>query len=148
LSGDFDLNKGQANVVANISSVDEALSGSISMDMNSVSLTSSGSTFDKIPAAKDALSSIDAITAKAILSGNLDEPGVAITSNLDDILSNVLNKALEGQIAEYKKELTGKLETMLQEEMGEAGDIKSDYLGMSDDIAGAEGLLDGLLGGL
>ena len=148
LSGDFDLNKGQADVVANISSVDEALSGSISMDMNSVSLTSSGSTFDKIPAAKDALSSIDAITAKAILSGNLDEPGVAITSNLDDILSNVLNKALEGQIAEYKKELTGKLEAMLQKEMGEAGDIKSDYLGMSDDIAGAEGLLDGLLGGL
>jgi uncharacterized protein (TIGR03545 family) len=148
LSGDFDLEKGSADIDAKIKSVDQLLSGSIAMNMSSVSLNSSGATFEKYPAAKQALSSVDSIQAKAVLSGSLDEPGVSIQSNLDTILSDVLNKALEGQLDAYKQELTGKLEGMLSEEMGEVDTLGNSFSGLSGDIAGTEKLLDGLLGGL
>jgi hypothetical protein len=127
---------------------DEALSGTLDLAMQQVSLSSSGSLFEKYPSAKEALATVDAIDAKATLSGSLDAPGVAITSNLDRVLNKVFDKAIEGQLASYKAELTQRLETMLDEEMKGLKGAKSDYLSLSDDISGAEGALDKILGGL
>ncbi|GLQ31218.1 TIGR03545 family protein [Litoribrevibacter albus] len=148
LSGDFNLDQGLADVTAKIKLVEDALSGDVSMDMTQVGLTGSGSLFDKYPSAKEALATVNKVDATAVLSGSIDEPGVDITSNLDKVLSNVVNKALEGQIASYKTELTGRLDAMLQEELKDMEGSKSDYLSLSDDIAGTEGLLDNILGGL
>ncbi len=148
LSGDFELSDGLADLVANIKTEGDALSGDVKMDMNTVSLTSTGDMFEKYPSAKEALASIERIDANAVLGGSLDNPAVDITSNLDDVLSTVLNKALEGQLEVYKAQVTEKLETMLQAEMSDADAIKTDYLGMSGDIDGAKDVLGGLLGGL
>ncbi|GAA3939980.1 TIGR03545 family protein [Litoribacillus peritrichatus] len=148
LSGDFELSKGLADIVAKIKTQDEQLSGTVNMDMSAVSLTSTGDMFEKYPSAKDALASISNIDADATLSGSLDQPGVAIKSNLDDVLSSVLNKALEGQLATYKAEVTERLDAMLQDELSDADTIKADYLGMSGDIDGTKKLLNDLLGGL
>lgn len=148
LSGDFELSKGLADIVAKIKTQDEQLSGTVNMDMSAVSLTSTGDMFEKYPSAKDALASISNIDADATLSGSLDQPGVAIKSNLDDVLSSVLNKALEGQLATYKAEVTERLDAILQDELSDADTIKADYLGMSGDIDGTKKLLNDLLGGL
>lgn len=148
VSGDFTLNKGLADLVAKLKLKDEALSGTLDLAIQQVSLTSTGSLFEKYPSAKEALATVDAIDAKATLSGSLDAPGVAITSNLDRVLNKVFDKAIEGQLASYKSELTQRLETMLDEEMKGLKGAKSDYLSLSDDISGAEGALDKILGGL
>lgn len=148
LSGDFNLQKALADVMAKIQIKDDLLSGDINMAMSEVDLTSSGDLFEEYPAAKEALTSVSSLTADAKLAGSLDQPDVAITSNLDNVLSKVLNKALEGQIAVYKKELTARLEDMLQKEMENIDGMQANYLSLSDDIAGTENVLDNILDGL
>lgn len=145
LSGDFNLKKALADVTAAIQVKDNQLSGDINMAMSDVDLTSTGELFETYPSAKEALTSVKSLTADAKLAGSLDQPDVAITSNLDKVLSKVLNKALEGQIAVYKEELTERLNDMLQKEMKNVDGMQTDYLSLSDDIAGTEGVLDGLL---
>jgi len=145
LSDSFILEKALADTVGSLSSINEQLTGNIDVEMNSVSLKTSGDSFKKYPAIEDALAKEDQITAKIKLSGMIDAPRVSIDSNIDAIFNKVLKQAMNAQLAKYKSQVSEKIESMLQDELAGLEVSQTKFLGLDESIAGTETILKDLI---
>lgn len=148
LSGNFSLNKALLNSKGQLSTIDDKLTGNINVDLNEVSLSTTGESFKEYPSVEKALAEEDQISAKIKISGTVDSPKTDINSNLDAIFNKVLKKVVDGQLAKYKGQVTDKIETMLQEELKSSDASQSELLDMGSDIAGTEDIFKDILGKL
>jgi len=148
LSGNFTLDHALLDTQGNLSSVDDQLSGGINIELNSVSLKTSGDTFKKYPAIEKALADEDHVTAKVKLEGTIESPQFDINSNLDSIFNKVLKKVVDAQLAQYKNQVTVKIEAMLQQELSSSETSQSELFGMGGEINGAKDIFKDLIGKL
>jgi uncharacterized protein (TIGR03545 family) len=148
LSESFLLNRALTDINGKLSSNDKKLNGNFNIDMNAVSLTAQGDTFKDYPAVTQALAAEDHLSAQIELAGTLDNPKISINANLDRIVNNIINKAMSAQLSEYKGQLTAKLETMMQAELGSLEGSQTEFLNLENRIGDSEQGLKGILGGL
>ena len=148
LSGNFTLNNALLDTQGNFSSIDEHLLGDINVELNSVSLETTGKTFKKYPAIEKALADEDQVTAQIKLNGTFEAPQIDISSNLDAIFNKVLKKAVDEKLAQYKNQVTEKIETMLQKELNSSGALQSELLNMGGEISSTEDIFKDLIGKL
>lgn len=146
LSGNFSLDKALADTQGSLASIDEQLSGSIKIDMNSVSLATTGDEFKKYPALEHALAAEDHISATMKITGSLEAPEVDVDSNIDAVFSKVLKNAASGQVQSYKKQVEQKIETMLQQELAQSESAQNELFDLSNEISGIEDILKDAVG--
>jgi uncharacterized protein (TIGR03545 family) len=148
LSGNFTMNNALLDTRGDFSSIDGRLSGNIKVELNSVSLETTGDTFQKYPAIEKALADEDQVTAQIALSGTIDAPKMDINSNLDAIFNKILKKVIDEKLAQYKNQVTEKIETMLQEELSSSEGLPSELLEMDGEISGTKNIFKDLIGKL
>jgi uncharacterized protein (TIGR03545 family) len=148
LSGNFTLNNALLDTKGNISAINEQVSGDINIELNAVSLKTTGDTFKKYPAIEKALAEEDRISAQIKLKGTIDAPQTDVNSNLDAIFNKVLKKVVHEQLTKYKSQVTEKIEAMLQKELNSSDASQSELLEMGGDIAGTEDIFKDLMGKL
>lgn len=148
LSSNFTLDKALLDTQGDLSSIDDKLSGNINIELNSVSLKTSGDTFKKYPAIEKALADENHITAKIKLKGTFEVPQIDINSNLDTIFNKVLKKAVDEKLAQYKNQVIEKIETLLQKELNNSEALQSELLDITGEITGTEDIFKDLIGKL
>lgn len=145
LSGNFTLERALADTKGSLTSINEQISGNIDVEMNSVSLKTTGDTFKKYPAIEQALAGEDHLTAAIQIEGTLEAPQIQINSNIDAIFNKVLKKAMDGQLTKYKNQVTEKLEVMLEQELGSSEASQTELFGLGKEISGTEDTLKDLI---
>lgn len=93
----------------------------------------------------DSLAGKDKLVVDLGVLGNIQQPSISISSPLDDIFKDALNKQIDSKVAEFK----AKVQSGLQEKLTEQLNLSADEQGELGDLEGlitdSDNLLDNLL---
>jgi uncharacterized protein (TIGR03545 family) len=89
----------------------EAVAGALSFQFQGVQLASQGKADNAVAAAiAGALADIHSLQVKAQISGTRTDPDIALTSNLDQVLKEVVSRQIQAQTARLETQLRAAIE--------------------------------------